>query len=178
MTTAAVSLSALTNLADLVYPSVGTIGQVILLKPDLTADLTFIPNPLTSELTTTTPHGLITGSRFRINAINLPPTGLSTLVDYYAIVTAPQVVKPAISLAAALASVYITFTDTGTGSLTLNEQQLSVLDSPSVLIAKELASASGRIQIQRLALWQSVQKGNQAQITVVRLKLKTQFQYR
>jgi hypothetical protein len=143
MTTATPSNSALTAIADLVFPAAGTIGHVILIKPDLVLGLGVTANAAANTIVTTTAHGLVTGSRVRIASTTTVPTPLSASTDYYAIVSNPTTLTLADTLAHALSNTPIDLTDAGTGMLTLNEQQVTSADSIQVLVNKELTNANG-----------------------------------
>jgi hypothetical protein len=143
MTTATPSNSALTAIADLAFPAAGTIGYAILLKPDLALGLGMTVNPATDMITTTTAHGLFTGSRVRIASTTTLPTPLSAATDYYAIVASPTTLLLADTLAHAQSSTQINLVDAGSGTLTLNEQQVTSADSIQVLVNKELTNANG-----------------------------------
>lgn len=143
MTLATPSNSTLTSIADLAYPTTGTIGYIILLKADLSLGLGVTANASTSVFTTTSAHQLVTGSRIRIASTGTVPSPLSASTDYYAIVTGPTTLKLALTLANAQASTAIALTDAGTGTLTLNEQVVTAADSIAVLVNKELPAAGG-----------------------------------
>ena len=143
MTISIPSTLTLTNFADLTYPSTGTIGRVILLRGTLALGLTLTVNAATNELTTATAHGLVTGSRVRVASTTTVPTPLSATTDYYAIVTSPTVIKLAATLTDALSATAIDLTDVGTGTVTLNEQDVTAADSIAVLVNKELPSTGG-----------------------------------
>lgn len=143
MTLAISSTSTLTAIADLAYPATGTIAHVILLKPTLALSLGVTANATTGVFTTASAHGLVTGSRVRVASTAAIPSPLSATTDYYAIVLSPTTLKLAATLADAIAIVEIALTDTGTGTLTLNEQAVTAADSIEVLINKELPATGG-----------------------------------
>jgi hypothetical protein len=132
------SNSELLRVANLVYPA-GAIGQCILLTGSTTLNLTITTDALTNTITGTA-HGLVTGSRVRINSDGTVPGGVAAGVDYYAIALSANQFKLAETLAAAVAGTEINLTDGGTGTVTMNEQGLLVTDAIEVLINKELPS--------------------------------------
>lgn len=140
---ATLSDSFLTYAADAVFPSTGTFARLLLISGTLATGLGFTANSTTNELTTSSAHGLVTGSRVRVAATTTVPTPLSAATDYYAIVTATTTLKLATTLANALAATEIDLSDTGTGTLTLNEQELTGADSIAVLVNKELPATGG-----------------------------------
>jgi hypothetical protein len=132
------SNSELLRVANIVYPA-GAIGQCILLTGSTTLNLTITTDALTNTITGTA-HGLVTGSRVRINSSNTVPGGVAAGVDYYAIALSANQFKVAETLADAVAGTEINLTDGGTGTVTMNEQALLVTDAIEVLVNKELAS--------------------------------------
>jgi hypothetical protein len=134
------SNSELLRVADIVYPA-GAIGQCILLTGSTTLNLTITTDALTNTITGTA-HGLVTGSRVRINSDGTVPGGVAAGVDYYAIALSANQFKVAETLADAVAGTEINLTDGGTGTVTMNEQALLVTDAIEVLIAKELPSGA------------------------------------
>ena len=144
---ATLSNSFLTLAADAVFPSTGTFARLLLLSGTLATGLGFTANSTTNELTTSSSHSLVTGSRVRVASTTTVPTPLSAATDYYAIVTTTTTLKLATTLANALAATEIDLTDTGTGTLTLNEQELTCADSITVLVNKELPATGGYARI-------------------------------
>jgi hypothetical protein len=134
------SNSELLRVADIVYPA-GAIGECILLTGSTTLNLTITTDALTNTITGTA-HGLVTGSRVRINSNGTVPGGLAAGVDYYAIALSANQFKVAETLANAVAGTDINLTDGGTGTVTVNEQALLVTDPIEVLINKELPSGA------------------------------------
>jgi hypothetical protein len=132
------SNSELLRVANAAYPA-GAIGQCILLTGSTTLNLTITTDALTNTITGNA-HGLVTGSRVRINSSNTVPGGVAAGVDYYAIALSANQFKVAETLAAAVAGTEINLTDGGTGTVTMNEQALLVTDAIGVLVNKELAS--------------------------------------
>lgn len=143
MTTANLSQSTLLNFADATYPSLGTIAQLILLSGLLQTGLGFIADADTNQFTLTVPHGMVTGSRFRVSSTGTLPSPLVLATDYFVISTSATTFRLATTLANATSNTFIDLTDAGAGTLTLDEQVLNQSDSPSVLTNKELTSISG-----------------------------------
>lgn len=112
-----------------------------ILKGDLNLLAPYTPNAATNTLTTSTPHGLTTGSRIRLVGGTLP-TPLLANVDYFAIVSSATVFTLATTLANATAGTPIDIADTGAGALTFSEQSISLSDSFAVLINKEVSHPS------------------------------------
>lgn len=135
------AIETLNSDLDTLYAPTGTIGYLILLNNTLTTGLSFTVNTGTEELTTSAAHNLVTGSRVRVASTGVAPTPLNTATDYYAIVVSGTVIKLATTLANALADTAINLTDSGSGTLTLNEQILNQTDSLAVLINHELSHA-------------------------------------
>jgi hypothetical protein len=152
------SNSELLRVANIVYPA-GAIGQCILLTGSTTLNLTVTTDALTNTITGTA-HGLVTGSRVRINSSGTVPGGVAAGVDYYAIALSANQFKVAETLADAVAGTEINLTDGGTGTVTINEQALLVGDAIEVLIAKELPS--GIYQRQPITVGVAVIEGLEA----------------
>jgi hypothetical protein len=138
-----VSQSFLTYAADLTYPSTGAIGRLILLSGSLATGLQFTVDTATDTLTTVSAHKLVTGSRIRVASSAVLTTPLVATTDYFAIVLSTTTLKLATTLTDANSSTAIDITSNGTGTLTLNEQDLNISDPLSVLLNKELPSANG-----------------------------------
>jgi hypothetical protein len=146
MSIATPSPSTLIAATDLVFPSTGTIGYVILLKPDLlTATATV--NISNGIFTTASPHKLVTGSRVRSTSTGTIPTPIITTLDYYAIVVSPTTLKLATTLANAQSNAPLALSGTSTGTLTISEQPLASTDPISVLINKELSATNGYVRM-------------------------------
>jgi hypothetical protein len=141
MSIAKLSPASLALVNDRIWSPSGTLGYLILLKGDLYVG-NFTVDASSDELTTPTPHGLITGSRVRGNSSGFLPTlvsgSWSPSTDYYAIKISNTGLKIASSLADALAGIALEFTDEGSGTHTLSEQTLTEADPVDVLINKEL----------------------------------------
>lgn len=138
--TATASQDTLKALCDTNFATTGTIGFLALLKADLATNL-FTVNASTDILTTASAHGLVTGSRLRVAVSGGSlPTPLVANTDYYAIVLSSTTLRLATTLANATAGspVAIDLTDTGSGTLTLNEQVLTKDDPIAVLLNKEI----------------------------------------
>jgi hypothetical protein len=139
VSTATATNSALLSTAEAVFPPNGTIGYLILLKGDLLLGASAIANDTTDLIATTVPHGLVAGSRVRI--AGSPPAPLVAGQDYYAVPSGANDFALATTLANAQANTLIDLSTTGSG-LSVNEQQISSIDPPSVLINKELGGGS------------------------------------
>jgi hypothetical protein len=140
MSTAIASKRSLQKYCDNAFAATGTIGYLALLKADLSLNLSFSATAAADALTTASAHGLTTGSRVRVAvAGGTAPTPLTLAQDYYAIVTGATTLKLATTIDNALASTAIDLSDAGSGTLTLNEQELSQDDPIAVLLAKELS---------------------------------------
>lgn len=144
MPTAIANPAALIAANNAIWASSGTLGYLILLKPDLYSGTATV-NATSDVITTAAAHGLTTGSRVQLSTTGVFPTlsagAISSGVDYYAIVASSTTLQLATTLANALAPTPINFTDTGSGSLTLSEQRPSAADPIAVLVGKELSHA-------------------------------------
>lgn len=87
----------------------------------MTATFTFTADAGTDVITTSAPHGLVTGDgpAATRNVGGALPGGLAAITDYWAIVTGATTLKLATSSANALAGTAINITDAGTGTHTL-----------------------------------------------------------
>lgn len=122
---------------DRALPSAGTIGYFLLINNSLVLNLSATADDTTNEITTATPHGLVTGTRVRIaTSGGTLPAPLSPSVDYYAAVVNPTVLKVCASLADAQTATAIDLSSQGS-SLAINEQQLIPSDHPTVIINHE-----------------------------------------
>lgn len=139
------STTELLRVAEAVYPAGSVIAQLILLRSGTAINLTVTTNALTDTMTTAA-HGMVTGSRFRIDSSGTVPGGLAAGVDYYAIGLSTTQFKAAETLADALAATAINLTDGGTGNVVINEQFVNATDPIEVLIAKELASGGAYVR--------------------------------
>jgi hypothetical protein len=144
----AVTPQDLTYTADSVYPIGGLIGYLILLSGRLLIGGAASINTVTNTITTTSPHGLATGSRVRFGGAL--PIDLVGTQDYFAVVAGADTFQVAQNLAnaQALPPVVIDLT-IATSALLVNEQLLLASDPTNVLINKELPAANG---YQRLAI--------------------------
>jgi hypothetical protein len=138
---AKLSPMSLALINDRIWAPTGSLGYLILLKEDLYSG-SFIANADSDEITTTTAHGMITGSRLQLSSSGSLPTSafgfLDSYVDYYAIKTSDTALKLAASLEDALAGIAFDLTDSGSGTHTLSEQTLTEADPVDVLINKEV----------------------------------------
>lgn len=137
------SLAEINRVLDIVYPPSGNLGYLTLLSGDLISNLGFTVDTGSDELTTGIAHGSLTGARFRVNAsVTLPAvtgTALSLSTDYFIRVVDTTTLTLHRTLDDALTnSNIIDFVDSGSGTLTLNEQILNAEDDISVLVSKEL----------------------------------------
>jgi hypothetical protein len=138
-----VPFSRLLTLFDAWLPPTGTVGQIALLTGNTTT-ATFTYNASTGVLTTSGNHLLVTGSKFRLSVSGgaLPGTAAAG-VDYFAQVLSANTLKICSTLANAQAGTSLTFTDNGSGTMTLTEQLLSYLDPLNVLLNREMPGANG-----------------------------------
>jgi hypothetical protein len=141
MPTTTFSIASLISNCDDAFPSAGTWGYMTLLGGNLATGLAYTADSSTTQLTTATAHGLVTGSRIRLVGGTLP-TPLLANTDYFAIVSTSNVFKLALTLADAESSTSIDLTDGGSGALTFAEQALVSTDSLAVLINKEVIHPS------------------------------------
>lgn len=140
MSNGKLSPAGLAAVADLIWPDATSLGYLILLRGDLFTG-TFTVDASSDELTCSGPHGMVTGSRFRVTTDGIlpsPAVALLTTTDYYAIRISSTVLQLALSLADANSGIAVNFLDAGTGTHTLTEQRLTELDPIAVLIAKEV----------------------------------------
>jgi hypothetical protein len=131
---------------NLIWPSSGTIGHLILLSGALYTG-TFTVNASTDVITTASAHNLVTGARVRLTTAGALPAlsagSLSTSTDYFAIVTGSTTLQLATTQAFAISGTpVLNFTDTGSGTHTITEQRPTTSDPLAVLIGKELSHAS------------------------------------
>jgi hypothetical protein len=84
----------------------------------MTASFTFTADAGTDTITTSAPHGKVTGDGPMVvrNVGGALPTGYTALLDVYAIVTGASTMKLALSSADALANIPILISDAGTGT--------------------------------------------------------------
>jgi hypothetical protein len=84
----------------------------------MTASFTFTADAGTDVITTSAPHGKVTGDGPMVvrNVGGALPTGYTALLDVYAIVTGASTMKLALSSADALANIPILISDAGTGT--------------------------------------------------------------
>lgn len=140
MSTAIASKRSLQKYCDNAFAAAGIIGYLALLKADLSLNLSLAATAATDTLTTTTPHGLTTGSRVRVSVSGgTVPTPLTLVQDYFSIVTGATTLKLASTIDNALTSTAIDLSDSGSGALALHEQELNQDDPIAVLLAKELS---------------------------------------
>jgi hypothetical protein len=84
----------------------------------MTASFTFTADAGTDTITTSAPHGKVTGDGPMVvrNVGGALPSGYTALLDVYAIVTGASTMKLALSSADALANIPILISDAGTGT--------------------------------------------------------------
>jgi hypothetical protein len=84
----------------------------------MTASFTFTADAGTDTITTSAPHGRVTGDGPMVvrNVGGALPTGYTALLDVYAIVTGASTMKLALTSADALANIPILISDAGTGT--------------------------------------------------------------
>jgi hypothetical protein len=125
--------------ADRALPPTGTIGYFLLVDGDLLTNGACTANETTNEITTTTPHGLVPGTRVRIiTSGGTLPGPLSAATDYYVAVVSASVLQLCATLADAIAATPIPVDLTSQGSnLALNEQLLLPTDRKEVILNHE-----------------------------------------
>lgn len=131
----------LAAMLDDLYPPTGTLGYVLLLDGEL-AIATISSINTATEVVTTGVHNLTTGARVRLSTTGILPTSsppVSAGVDYFANAIDADELTFHMTLADAVAGTNpINFSDSGTGTHTITEQQLTFTDRKEVLIAHEL----------------------------------------
>lgn len=143
MGTATGSASTLAAFNDLIWATSGTVGYRILLG-DGSWSGTWTVDPSTDIITTAAANGWQSGQRIRLTTGGVLPAldsgSLSTTIDYFWIRVSASTGYLATTRAAALAgSPYLNFIDSGTGTHSASEQDLSNSDPIEVLIAKEIS---------------------------------------
>ena len=130
------------ELNDRMIPSTGTIGHLTLIDNVLLTGAVFTADASTDALTFSVANKLVTGSRIRVNSTVTLPGGSLSSTDYHAIFISTTQIKLATTLVNALAGTALNLTDSGSGTLTANEQALTVTDSLSAIAAHEIISAA------------------------------------
>lgn len=130
------------QLNDAMIASTGTIGHLTLIDNVLLTGAVFTADASTDVLTFAVANKLVTGSRIRVNSTTTLPGGSLSNTDYYAIFVSTTQIKLATTLANALAGTALNITDSGSGTLTANEQALTVNDSLAAIVAHEIISAA------------------------------------
>lgn len=130
------------QLNDRMIASAGTIGHLTLIDNVLLTGAVFTANASTGVLTFAASVALVTGSRIRLTSTITLPGGSLSLTDYYVISLTSTTIKLATTLALALAGTALNITDSGSGTLTANEQALTISDSLAAIVAHEVISAA------------------------------------
>jgi hypothetical protein len=129
--------AGLKEFTDRALPPTGTIGYFLLIDGDLLTNAAATADDTTNEITTTAPHGLVTGTRIRIaTSGGTLPAPLSPTVDYYAAVVSASLFQVCATLADAIASTPIDLSSQGS-NLAINEQALLPTDPKEVILGHE-----------------------------------------
>ena len=130
------------QLNDRMILPTGTIGHLTLIDNTLLAGAVFTADAPTDVLTFTVATQLVTGSRIRLTSTTTLPGGTLSNTDYHVIYLTATTIKLAATLANAIAGTAINITDSGSGTLTANEQALTVNDSLAAIVSHEIISAA------------------------------------
>ena len=130
------------QLNDSMIPSTGTIGHLTLIDNALLAGAVFTADAPTDVLTFAVATKLVTGSRIRLTSTTTLPGGSLSNTDYFVIGLTTTTIKLSATLANALAGTALNITDSGSGTLTANEQALIATDSLAAIVAHEIISAA------------------------------------
>lgn len=106
----------------------------------------------TNVVTFTASHGMLTGAPIYMDSTGVPPTGLTSGIVYYAIVTGATTAKFATSIANALAGTAVTISGNGSGTRTFTPGIAVVLPTAAdntdrVLVIKKAYSAAGMVAL-------------------------------
>ena len=130
------------QLNDSMIASTGTIGHLTLIDNTLLSSAVFTADAPTDVLTFTVATQLVTGSRIRLTSTTTLPGGTLSSTDYFVIYLTATTIKLATTLANAMAGTALNITDSGSGTLTANEQALTVNDSLAAIVSHEIISAA------------------------------------
>ena len=130
------------QLNDSMIASTGTVGHLTLIDNILLAGAVFTADAPTDVLTFAVATTLVTGSRIRLVSTTTLPGGALSNTDYYVIYLTATTIKLATTLANAIAGTALNITDSGSGTLTANEQALIATDSLAAIVAHEVISAA------------------------------------
>ena len=130
------------QLNDRMIASTGTIGHLTLIDNVLLTSAVFTADASTDILTFAVSNTLVTGSRIRLTSTTTLPGGSLSGTDYFAIRLSTTTIRLAATLALAIAGTSLNITDAGSGTLTANEQALTINDSLAAIVAHEIISAA------------------------------------
>lgn len=133
------------QIEDLVYAPTGTVGYIALLDSTYPNRTVSSVNTTTDVLTATAAHGWVDATRVRIASTGTLPTTSPTIdsaTDYYVGVVDSDELALYLTAADAIADTSrIDFSDSGSGTITLQEQALDRLDTLEVMVNHEVASS-------------------------------------
>ena len=124
---------------DQYHPSTGTIRHIALLRSSLQLGIAFTADAASNVLTFGTEQPFQTGARVRIVSTATLPTPLVAAVDFFAI----RLTATTFKVSGTLGGSEVDLMDSGSGTLTLNEQPLGRTDPINVLLSKEFVSFPG-----------------------------------
>jgi hypothetical protein len=143
--TSGIDYARAAQIADLVYATSGIVGYVAILDSVYPNRTVSSINTTTDVLTTTAAHEWVDATRVRIASTGTLPTTtptVDTATDYYVGVVDSDELALYLTAADAIAdSGRIDFSDSGSGTITLQEQALDRLDTLEVMVNHEVASA-------------------------------------
>lgn len=131
---------------DAFIANTGTVGHFALIDNTLRSTTVTI-NTGTDVLTSPSAHNMVTGTKVRLSAATTQPTAspaLPSTVNAYLRSASSTTFTLHTTLAGAIANTgLINFSDTGSGTLTVNEQALDPNESPiAVIVNHEIVSAA------------------------------------
>jgi hypothetical protein len=136
---------------DRALANTGVIGYFCLIDDELLLNAAAVGNSGTNTITTTNPHGLVTGTRIRVATTGgTVPAPLSPTTDYFAAVVSATELKICATLANAIAGTEIDLASNGS-NLQINEQILLPSDPKEVILAHEI-TGNGYTRQQAAAL--------------------------
>lgn len=133
------------QIADLVYATSGIVGYIAILDSTYPNRTVSSINTTTDVLTTTAAHEWVNATRVRAASTGTIPTTspqIDSATDYYVgVVDSDELALYLTAEEALIDSGRIDFTDTGSGTITLQEQALDRLDTLEVMVNHEVASS-------------------------------------
>jgi hypothetical protein len=144
------TIATLKRNLDAEYPNTGTIGYLIPLSAQLALNQSFTADAPSNVITFTAAQKFKTGGRVRFVATATLPTGLIAGTDYYLHRLTNTTYKICTTLANAIAGTEINLMDSGSGTLSANEQSLTLKDPIEVLLSHEFTA--GTLAVPRLPL--------------------------